>query len=300
MPLPESLQGDEWSPNTARKILPLLVSYAEACRSVTYGQLTQEVIRRKWGHYVIPLAYRYPAGAIGYALEETEIEWGELIPPINALIVNDSTGLPGKDVDYFLKKYLSHTKRPKSLTKDQRQSVIEEIHKDIFNYTSWRRLLGHYGLDDPPPFVEKAKDSKAKRKQYNWSGEAESEDHRRLKAYVSQHPELIELPKTAAPGLTEYLLPSADKIDILFVDKGWRVGVEVKAINANEDDLRRGIFQCVKYRELLRAEQRTEGVIPQSRAILVIERDLPKSLSWEAKLLHIPFVKIDLTAKLNI
>jgi hypothetical protein len=240
----------------------------------------------------MPVAYRYPAGAIGYALEETEVEWKEPIPPINALIVNDSTGLPGKGVDYFLKNYLGHTKRQESLTKDQRHSVIEEIHKDIFNYTGWRRLLGHYGLDNPLPLVEEAKDRKAKRKQYNWSGEAESEAHKRLKAYVSQHPELIELPKTAAPGLTEYLLPSADKIDVLFLDNDWRVAVEVKAINANDDDLRRGIFQCVKYRELLRAEQRTEGVIPQARAILVTERSLPKSLSQEAKLLQVPFVKV--------
>lgn len=297
MPLPKSLQGDKWSPSTARKILPLLVSYAEACKTVTYGQLSQEVIRRNWGHYVMAVTYRHPAGVIGYALEETEVEWGEPIPPINALVINGLSGLPGKGVDYFLKNYIGHTKRLKSLKKDQRKSVIEEIHKDIFNYAGWRRLLGHYGLDSPPPLGKKAKEMKARRKQYNWSGEAESEAHKRLKAYVSQHPELIELPKSAAPGLTEYLLPSADKIDVLFLENDWRIAVEVKAINANDDDLRRGIFQCVKYRELLRAEQRTEGVIPQARAILITERDLPKNLSQEAKLLLVPFVKVALSRR---
>ena len=294
MSLPESLQGNEWSPSMARRILPLLVSYAEACKPVTYGQLSQEVIRRKWGHYVMPVAYRYPAGAIGYAVETTEVEWGEPIPPINALVVNEVTGLPGKGIDYFLKNYLGHVKRQKTLTRDQRQSVIEEIHKDIFNYAGWRRLLQHYGLDDPPPLMEKAEDRKAVRKQYNWSGEAESEAHKRLKAYVSQHPELIELPKTVAPGIPEYVLPSADKIDILFLDNDWRVAVEVKAINANDDDLRRGIFQCVKYRELLRAEQRTEGGIPQARALLITERGLPENLLKEAKLLQVPVVKFAL------
>ncbi len=103
------------------------------------------------GHYVIPLAYRYTAGAIGYALEETEEEWKEVIPPINALVINEATGLPGKGVDYFLRTYLGHIKHRKRLTKDQRKSVIEEIHKDIFNYTGWRKLLRHYGLDSPTP-----------------------------------------------------------------------------------------------------------------------------------------------------
>ncbi len=82
MPLPESLQGDPWTPTIARKLMPLLVSYAEACRPVTYGELSQEVIRRGWSHYVMPIAYRYPAGAIGNAIEVTEEEWNEPIPPL--------------------------------------------------------------------------------------------------------------------------------------------------------------------------------------------------------------------------
>ncbi len=200
--------------------------------------------------------------------------------------------LPGKGVDFFLKNYLSHINRPRRLTEEQRQSVIEEIHKDIFNYTGWRRLLQHYRLDDPPSLEEKTEGTQIRRKRYSWSGEAESETHKRLKAYVSKHPEMVELPRNAAPGLTEYVLPSADKIDVLFSDKGWRIGVEVKAVNSNDDDLRRGLFQCVKYRELLRAEQRIEGVIPQARALLITERHLSEGLLREATLLKVPVVEV--------
>jgi hypothetical protein len=85
MTLPKPLQGDGWSASTARRILPLLVAYAEACRPVEYGELSREVVRRRWGHYVMPVAFRYPAGAIGFALEETEEEWEDTIPPIGAL-----------------------------------------------------------------------------------------------------------------------------------------------------------------------------------------------------------------------
>jgi hypothetical protein len=243
----------------------------------------------------MPVAYRYPAGAIGYALEVTEKEWGEPIPPINALVVNDSTELPGKGVDYFLRNYLSRINRPRKLTREQRQSIVEEIHKDIFNYTGWRSLLRHYGLHEPPRLGRVVRNGEIKKKKYKWGGEAESEEHKQLKTYVSEHPEVVELPKGTSPGVTEYLLPSADEIDVLFSIDGWRIAVEVKAVNSNDDDLRRGIFQCVKYRELLRAEQRIEGVIPHARSILVTERNLPRGLAREANLLKVPVVKVALT-----
>jgi len=298
MALPEALKGDKWSASVARKILPLLVSYAEACRRITYGQLSKEVVRRKWGHRVMPLAYRKPAGAIGFALEETanKKEWRK-IPPINALIVNASSGLPGEGVDYFLRTYLRHIKQKKRLTKSQRQSVVEEIHKDVFNYTDWRKLLEYYGLNSPPEIGKRPRKKIAKRKKYNWGGEAESEAHKKLKMYVSEHPELLQLPRNTAPGETEYILPSADKIDVLFLTGSWRIAVEVKSSTSNDDDLRRGVFQCVKYRELLRAEQRTDGILPHARSILVTERSLPKKISREAELLKVPCITIALTRR---
>ena len=296
MPLPEQLTGDAWSPAIARKILPLLVAHAEACKPITYGQLSREVMRRRWGHYVMPVAYRYPAGAIGYALEETGEEWGEPIPPINALVVNDATGLPGKGIDYFLRTYLRQTNPIKRLTDNQREPIVGEIHKDIFNYAGWRKLLQYYGLDKLPSLAATKAGKKPKLKRYHWSSEPESEAHKRLKKYISEHPKLIGVDMKSAPGLTEYLLPSADQIDVLFSEEGWQIAVEVKALNANDDDLYRGIFQCVKYRELLRAEQRTERVIPQARAVLATERELPKRLQRVAELLKVPCVCVALTS----
>ena len=104
MSLPGSLQGDSWTITTARRILPLLVAYAESCKSVTYGQLN------RGGRYVMPLAYRTVAGVIGDAMQETEKEWGSTIPPINALIVNADTGFPGRGVDYYLRHHVNKRK----------------------------------------------------------------------------------------------------------------------------------------------------------------------------------------------
>src|SRR5207253_9562223 len=101
------------------------------------------------------------------------------------------------------------------------------------------------------------------------------------------NPSSIGLPGHCAAGETEYLLPSADKIDVLFKLNGWDIGVEVKAHNAVDDDLQRGVFQCVKYRELLRATRRAEGAIPQARSLLVVQRKLPAKVEFIAKLLNV-------------
>ncbi len=203
----------------------------------------------------MPIAYRYPAGAIGYAIETTEAEWGEPIPPLNALVVNETTGLPGKGIDYFIKNYLDVSKSQRSFTRADRQSIVEAIHQEIYNYTGWKhKLLKHYGLPNPPSLEGSSPRKLIEIRQYNWGGEAESEAHKRLKTYVCEHPELLDLPETVGHGVQEYVLPSSDKIDVLFLHDDWFLAVEVKAVNANDNDLRRGIFQCVKYRELLRAE----------------------------------------------
>lgn len=292
MALPDALQGDKWAKLTARKILPLLVAYANAAEPVTYGGLNEEAVSRKWSHYVMPLVYRYVAGAIGFGLEETEEEWGEPIPPINALVVNEATGLPGKGVDLFLRSYLRHTGSTNRITRSRRQSVVEEIHKDIYNYSGWDRLLKHYGLPSPPKLRTKRK--KKPEHIYHWSNEGESQEHKKLKQYVLKNPECVEVSVNAI-ATEEYLLPSADKIDVHFEEDDWDVAVEVKSVRSNDDDLRRGIFQCVKYREILRALRRTEGVIPQVRSMLVTERELSRELNKIASTLSVQWVVVNLT-----
>lgn len=293
MALPDALQGEEWSKATARKVLPLLVAYANAAEPVTYGGLSEEVTRRKWSHYVMPLAYRYVAGAIGFGLEETEEEWGEPIPPINALVINEATGLPGKGVDLFLRSYLRQTGSRERLTQAQRQSIIEEIHKDIYNYSDWDRLLKHYRLPSPPTIKSKTKKKKPKYS-YSWSNEGESQEHKDLKRYVRKNPSVVNVSQKAI-AKEEYLLPSADKIDVHFEESDWDIAVEVKSVRSNDDDLKRGIFQCVKYREILRALRRTEGFIPQVRSLLVTERELPSELKKIASTLKVQWIVVNLT-----
>jgi hypothetical protein len=97
-----------------------------------------------WGHHVFELQYRHPAGAIGNALLETEKERGQKIPPLNALIVNAATGIPGDGCDYYLSTYLNKRGR-KQLNDDQRKSMAEETMDEVWRFQDWSEILLSYG-----------------------------------------------------------------------------------------------------------------------------------------------------------
>ena len=72
---------------------------------------------------------------------------------------------------------------------------------------------------------------------------------------------------------------------MLFTDGASFVAVEVKSTLSTDDDLRRGVYQCVKYRAVLQAQE-----IPVSvsvRTMLLTERELPADLKARARQLGV-------------
>ena len=294
MALPNALRGDQWSNKTGRAILPILVWCARNGRTVTYSDLDRELVRRKWGHHVMAVVYGHPAGAVGRALIETEASWGRPIPPLNALVVNKGTGLPGKGCDNFIMRHVHLDKSLIKITQDERKSLVEELFDEIFAFEDWERILDEYGLphlDETPEFAKKTEhEDVATPSKGGWSGEPESEFHEQLKKYVTEHPHVVGLSHDFPIGRTEYLFPSADRADVVFSDDRTVLGVEVKARDANKHDISRGLFQCVKYQALLRAEQKAKQVPPTARAVLVSEKPVSDQLQNLADLIGISVI----------
>jgi hypothetical protein len=101
----------------------------------------------------------------------------------------------------------------------------------------------------------------------------------------------LGLDKNIGKGEIEYFLPSADEVDILFKAKDLSIGVEVKSIISNTSDILRGLFQCVKYKHLIEAEQIIKDKLPNSRIILALQNKLPKELILVKNLLGIEVVE---------
>lgn len=290
MALPEALQGDSWTKKTARAALPILIWCAKNGRTITYGRLDQEIVNRGLGHHVMAVQYGYPAGAIGSALIETEEKWGEPIPPLNAIVVNASNGLPGKGVNYYLERYYEPDESVDDMSEDEKRAVVEEIHEDIFAYQHWDDVLKEYGLRPiRDGIAEEAGDADEIETpgRGGWSSEGESKQHKKVKEFVAANPQVVGLPRNNSRGKTEYLFASGDKADVVFETENGYLGVEVKSIISNDPDLNRGIFQAVKYQALLRSEQKAVLSPPTARAVLVTERSLPAALQNLADVLGI-------------
>lgn len=270
------LGGDKLYQVRARATLPYLVRYAKAGRTVYYSDLAKELN--------IPNArsFNFILGAIGNVLLDIAHSPGwQKIPPIQCIVISKSTELPGDGVGWFI----SDLKDFNKLSKKQKKNRVQKQLEEIFAYQDWDLVLNYLSLDplelDLEEKLEKAKSMR---------GGGESESHRKFKEFVSKNPGSIGLNHALANGLMEQPLPSGDTLDILFTDKELKIGVEVKSQISGTEDILRGIFQCVKYKHIIEAEQIVEGILPNSRVILALEGKLPEKLVMAKNLLDIEVI----------
>ena len=292
--LPSSLRGEGWTASTARTMIPLLVWCATNEKKITYGQINAEIARRNLGDYGFPLAYRLPAGAIGDALIQTGNDLGRHIPPLNALVINAKTGCPGNGCDYYLTKYLKNKPR-RGLNAEEKRTISECVMEEVWNYEGWQELLKIYKLKsitDDIPALSQSDTKPITPTRSGWSNEPDSEEHKALKEWVAKNPHVLQSKISFPKGKTEWTFSSSDKVDVMFEYRHGCIAVEVKSLRSNDADLERGIYQCVKYQALLRAELKAASKIPNGTSVLITERPLPEHLKQLAKLLSVKSILV--------
>lgn len=241
----------------------MLVRQAQAGIPIFYSDLAEEL--------EMPNArnLNYVLGSIGQSLELLSKEWKEKVPPIQCIVVNKSTGLPGEGIGWFLVKKEDFAALPLR----QQRAIVEAELQHVFSYPRWGKVLEFFSLErastDFTPIISKASGG---------FGGGESKHHKALKDYVAKNPESIGLKASTPIGITEHPLPSGDSLDVSFFNmKGW-VAAEVKSAISSEADIVRGLFQCVKYRAVMEAVQVSEARAQNARALLVLESTFPQSL----------------------
>ena len=271
------LDGDSWTKRTARSGFPILVEYARNRREITYGEWDNEMVRRGLGSHVVAVQYGSVAGRIGDACEAYAAMTGVRVPPINLMVVNQETRIPGSGAHQYFRRFcsdfLAPDVNPDQLSMRDQRALIDQAQEKIFDFSSWGDVLAACGLADTKPPPDGWKRHLAR--QFEWATGPESDEHKRLKRQVAEDPALVGL-KTDENGVQEHLLWSGDRVDVYF--KRAAVGVEVKTANASIDEIRRGIFQCVKYKAVLRAQQIHEGRIPTADCLLALGGTLPADL----------------------
>jgi hypothetical protein len=268
-----ALSGSDLYIERAREAFPLLVRQARAEETVAYSDLADEM------NMPNPRNLNYVLGSIGKAIKELAVEWGEEIPPLQCLVVNKSTGLPGEGVEWFITGL-------KGRTPEERKQILDiELFK-VYSYPKWDKVLSAFGLKDikNSPELENSIE-----KARHWGGAGEGEDHRKLKHYVADNPSVIGL-RGFERVETEFCFPSNDKIDVLFSSEDSWVGVEVKGPSSSREDIIRGIFQAVKYAAV--GEAYLKSIFDKARIqiILVISSKLTPDLKELKNLLGVTVI----------
>ncbi len=267
------LWGNKLYHERARAALPLLVRQAKAGVSITYGSLAKEL------GIPNPRNLNYPLGSIGASLEQLDPD----IPPIQALVINKTSGLPGSGIGWFLHHSKADFAR---LSRQQKLQKVKAAHFDIYAYQHWDKVLRALKLKPVSSNAEALVKTATR-----FKGGGEGEAHRRLKTYVCAHPELIGF-RRSCQATVERRLASGDALDVSFESRRHWTAVEVKSAVSAEGDLERGLFQCVKYKAVMAAECAVQGKRKDVDALLVVEGKLSPDLLALANTLGIQFAEV--------
>lgn len=118
------------------KILDVLLSRVGAAelRTITYAELARAV-----GVRVCNL--RHPMDHLSHTLAEYASRRGDAIPPIQTLIVNGTTGLPGSGASPHIRSpYVRGGETYASAGSARRKEIAQAICVDVSTFRGWKRV----------------------------------------------------------------------------------------------------------------------------------------------------------------
>lgn len=115
--------------------------------------------------------------------------------------------------------------------------------------------------------------------------------------WVASHPEELADFGRYPVGTNEKLRSSGDRPDVHFDNGKQRLALEVKTSRCSEDELQRGVYQAVKYRAILPAEQKATRQVPNGESVLVCTRAPNAQTRALIKRLQVRFQQVPLEAE---
>lgn len=288
----QELARSPWRSEVVPRIPSILIQRAKIGRPITYAELAAELERLHGLESKARKTLYGPAvGAVGFAIRELGEQWGEKIPPLNLIVIQADTKLPGHGADEVAHYYFDDGGAGMAAN---RRTYIEAAMQAVFDYgQKWDRVAQALGVDVLEPEQANPDDGQSiDLPVIPTAYRPESAAHKALKAWVAANPEWFEDYGQFCVGVNEHRLSSGDSLDAYFTNGRESLAVEVKARNASDAELMRGIYQAIKYRAVLRAERRALRKPALCDAVLVSTRPLSKEGRALAKRLHVDFLRV--------
>ena len=249
----------------ARKALPILIAQAEAGVTVTYTKIANELGMTNARNMNDVLR------CVGNTLIDVGENWEEEIPLLQSLVVKGDTGLPGVGIEGFFdgKKY-------STLKTQDRRRIVDAMNHKVYQNGRWPEVLKALDLKSAAkPFPPKVKS-----KVMSGIGRAggEGKAHKDLKAFILNNPQRAGIRAKVTNSQPEKGLLSGDSVDVYFETQKEKWGIEVKSHISGQEEIIRGMFQVIKYRSVMEAEESLEPTPKSIEVVLVIEGTLSPSM----------------------
>ena len=278
------------SPAATEPLTRWLIDAAKQRRTLTYTEAKHRL--EKECHF--EGIFTTNTGKVAGALMDKILEIDDSAPLLNVLLVKAKERLPGRGVrGYLIKRYpkerwLDNNFRRGEVLKDPRwKRIVDRAAEEVYAYRRWGKLYERvYNR-----VYESSLGLKGAEKDGLYRGRGgEGKNHKALRLWVKENPRQIDKKLRNARTDTEVELLSGDRIDVVCYAEERAIAIEVKSRDSNWADHRRGIYQCVKYEAVLRAQDIRED--PPVQSLLVTERELEGDLKALAKRLGIKHVRV--------
>lgn len=266
----------------ARKIISFLIKHIKEFsggkKYITYGALAKTI-----GYPEPHIGNLFSSnigktlGVMGHLFDNITVA-GQKIPMIQSLVVNQSKKLPSDGLKEFSSIY-------PNLSTQKKRDFVNSEYRDIFDFgTRWEFVLEKLGIEKSEKTLNS--DFLNSRGLYNPYGSEGSPEHKALRDYIAINPKILCIEEDVT-GIPEYPLKSGDSVDVVFDTTSKIYAIEVKSIRSGEDDIERGLYQCIKYKAVIEQELKVNGLQKATASILVLQGLLPHRLKRIKNILDI-------------
>ena len=266
--------ADNLKQHASAPLAQWLIHAAKRRSSVTYGEAKRRLETEFEFDTIFPIMMGIPAGALMRRILEIQPD----CPLLNILLVRQKDCMPGEGAGPFMANYLEQPRLAKPGYRNKHQqrwrAACDEIATDVYAFKDWERIYRKaFGERLPAATSPRGTEHDG----INHTRKGEGPNHKALRLWVRDNPGRVRRGYADFETDTEVILDSADRVDVVYYGSTSTVVIEVKSIDSDDADLRRGVFQCIKYRAVMEAmDMRSK---PQVVPVLVTQRPLPGDLA---------------------
>ena len=259
-----------------RLMIPVMIHWAKTGHNEhTYGDLAHAIGKSKFSGIGHALYF------VQQVLDNLSTKSSREIPTLNSLCKNAKTMLPSEGFEFVSPQY-------NDLDENGKRVFVKGLDSNAMNFPHWDWVLKELELKKAVPFTEEQLEA-IKNPRCIYGGEGE--EHKILKEYICQHPESINY-KDVDFAETEHILPSGDRLDVYFeLSDGTHVALEVKPSISPDQDIARGVFQCVKYYAVMDALRNIECKDYEIKVLLVTAGNFSSQNKELAEELDVEYVE---------